>query len=764
MISVSAPDPKHGGPPVPDPRLGRPLLALFTVAVFVSAALLFVVQPMVGKMVLPRGGGSPQVWNTSLVFFQSALLAGYLYAHYSVRWLGVRAQAVAHGFVLLLPLLVLPVALPDIPAPPGDPQAPWILALLTLAVGAPFFVLAAASPLLQRWFASTRHDAADDPYFLYAGSNAGSLTGLLAYPFLLEPLLPLTTQSRLWTFGYGGFVVLALVCVGVAVRFGGAESSGPTLASATPPRDPPTTGDRVFWVAAAAVPSALLMGVTQYLTSRIAPVPLLWVMPLAVYLLTFIVAFGRGWRVSVPVVSRILAMATVVLALVMLARIGDPAWLITLLHLGVLAFAGTLCHVRLVQSRPPTSHLTEFYLWIAAGGALGGVFSALVAPYVFNQIAEYPIAVVLACLFRVPMASRGATDGSGGAGSRVVRHLFQGRALDLAGPLLMAAYVLVGEAGIGAIDSVPDGVYMILLVVLPTLACFLFSPRPLRFALGLAVLFGFAESGRVYRGDILYAERTFFGVYRVSRDPANTVTILFHGPTAHGVQSADPALAGEPLAYYHRSGPAGRVLTAFAARTDKRDIALVGAGTGALTALAGAHQHVTLYEIDPAVVEIAENPRFFTFLRDARASHETVVGDGRIALARSDDRFDLMVLDAFSSGTIPIHLLTREAVELYLDRLRPGGVLLVHVSNRHLRLAPVLARHASDLGLVAYESVDARTLEEQGIFGSHWIVLARSAADLAYIPDAGWGVLRMSPDAPRWTDDFSNLLTVLRWN
>jgi hypothetical protein len=755
-------------------------LALFTGAVFVSAALLFVVQPMVGRMVLPRGGGSPQVWNTSLVFFQVALLAGYVYAHYSVRWLGVRGQAAVHAGVLLLPLLVLPIALPDTPPPGGGSQAFWILGLLALGVGAPFFVLATMSPLLQRWLAATEHEDAKDPYFLYAGSNAGSLLGLLAYPFLLEPLLPLSGQTRLWAFGYAGFALLAIGCASFAMRAGSRpEDHGHVPAAAEPepleadradagaasPRGLPNAQDRLFWLAASAVPSALLMGVTQFLTSGIAPVPLLWVLPLAAYLLTFIVAFGRRRIVGVPTVSRLFSVATVVLALVLLARISDPTWLVTTLHLGVLVAAGLLCHMRLVDARPAATHLTEFYLFIAAGGALGGTFSALVAPYVFDSVAEYPIAVVLACLFRLPMSAGGGRDPAG-----ATRYLYRGRSLDFAAPALLAAYMVLGELGLDAISSIPDGVYVILLVVLPTLACFLFSPRPLRFAIGAAVLLTFAQAGLAYRGDVLLTERTFFGVYRVSSDPANTVNIFYHGPTAHGVQSRDPALAGEPLAYYHRTGPAGGIVSAVAMREDKRHIALVGAGTGALTALAGPHQHVTLYEIDPVVMEIAEDPRFFTFLRDARASHEAVVGDGRIELQRTTERYDLMVLDAFTSGSIPIHLLTREAVELYLERLRPGGFLLFHISNRHLNLAPVLARHAADLGLVAYQNADARGAGstgpglEQHVFASHWVVLARSAGDLAYIPDAGWSALSASLDAPLWTDDFSNLLSVLRWD
>ncbi len=735
--------------------------ALFTAAVFLAAALLFVVQPMVGKMVLPRAGGSPQVWNTSLVFFQTALLAGYLYAHLSVRWLGVRRQALLHVAVLALPVLVLPIALPDTYPPVGGPQSPWILGVLAVAVGTPFFVLAAASPLLQSWLASTEHEGAQDPYFLYAGSNAGSLVGLLAYPLLLEPLLPLSGQSRLWSFGYGGFVALALLCVLVAIYSSraGPPSSGPPHPEPRGDEGPLSSRDRLFWVASAAIPSSLLLGVTHYLTSQIAPISLLWILPLAVYLGTFVVAFASREIVSASAVSRVLAIVTVVMPLFMLARGLDSAWAITMLHLTVLATAGLLCHVRLANRRPATSHLTEYYLLIATGGVIGGAFSALVAPYVFDSIAEYPIAVALACLLRLPISGDGKATGLG-------RFVYGGRALDVALPAALALYVVVVASSARAIDSVPDGVTMILVAVIPAIACFVFAPRPLRFALGLAVLLASAESGQMDRGDTLHAERTFFGVYRVSRDPGGRVNILYHGSTVHGAQSVDPALAREPLAYYHPTGPAGRVMLALAEQPEKRNIALVGTGTGALAVLAAPHQHVTLYEIDPAVVRIAEDSGYFTYLANTRASHETVVGDGRIALSQTSTRFDLIVLDAFSSGTVPVHLLTREAFRLYLDRLEPGGVLLFHISNRHLDLAPVLGAHARDLALLAFESVDVREDEdvERGIFGSHWVLIARTPGDLGYIPFVGWTPLLTPPQTRAWTDDFSNLLSVQRWN
>lgn len=744
---------------------GRPLAVLYTAAIFVAAALLFLVQPMVGKMVLPRAGGSPQVWNTAMVFFQTALLAGYAYAHFSVRWLGVRRQAIAHVVLLFLPLLLLPIALPDGYPPVEGGQSLWILGVLAIAVGAPFFVLASASPLLQRWLASTQHEASVDPYFLYAGSNAGSLAGLLAFPLLLEPTMPGSAQSRLWMIGYVVFVALAALCAFVAVRASGPTSPmgakgtvAPAAEHARPDEHPVTRRDRLFWLAASAVPSALLLGVTQYLTSEIAPTSLLWVLPLAVYLATFVAAFSRRTLATPETLSRVLAIVVVAAALVQLARIVDPQWPVALLHLSLLALAGLLCHTRLAAARPATSHLTEYYLWISAGGAIGGTFAALVAPVAFDFIAEYPIAVVLACLFRPSFGNGGATGGA--------RWLYRGRTLDMALPAALALFIVSAAFLTRQIGSVPDGVMVILVAVVPTIVCFLFSPRPIRFALGVAVLLASAQSGQMYRGDIVHTERTFFGVHRVTTDPENSVRILYHGATVHGVQNVDPARAMEPLAYYHPSGPAGSLVQAFGRTTNRQRLALVGAGTGALAVLAGPHQQVTLYEIDPEIVRIAEDPRFFSYLTNMRAPHDIVVGDGRLELSRSSEAYDLIVLDAFSSGTIPVHLLTREAFELYLQRLAPRGALLFHVSNRHLDLAPVVAAQARDLGLAAFEWIDIRTDAdvERGIFGSQWILLARAPQDLDYVPVAGWRPLDTQISDRAWTDDFSDLLSVQRWN
>ncbi len=729
------------------------MLVLFTATIVLASALLFMVQPMVGKMILPRGGGSPQVWMATLVFFQAALLAGYAYAHGAVRTLGTRRQSWVHVGVLLLPLLVLPLGLPGGGRPEGVAPSWWILGLLAAGIGIPFVVLAASSPLLQAWLGATDHPDAGDPYFLYAGSNVGSLVGLLCYPFLLEPLLPVPVQTRLWTAGYALLVALMVVCGWWARRTMPAEGrvqvEPPTdSASDGPAQGRPTWADRGFWLFAAAVPSALLLGVTHYLTSRIAPVPLLWVVPLALYLLTFIAAFARRRWVSTAAVSRVFPILAVGAALLLLLRIRSPLLLTTLVHLAVLTVAGLLCHLRLADRRPAARHLTGFYLWVSLGGVLGGSFAALLAPLLFDSIAEYPTALALAAFLLLPRS---------GDADRTVAPA------DLVGPALLLAYLLVGGWVAGRMEGVSAGVVSSLFIVVPVGAAFLLSQRPVAFGLALAVVFGLVDADRMYRGDVLFKERTFFGTYHIVRDPARTFHVLYHGSAVHGMEALEPGVRGEPLAYYHRTGPAGRIVRALAAQPDKDRLALVGAGTGALAAHAGAHQTVTLYEIDPLVLEIARDPRWFSFLEETPASVEMVVGDGRLQLEAREERYDLLVLDAFTSGSIPIHLMTREAVELYMDRLRPGGALLFHVSNAYLELAPVLGAHARDLGLVAYETVDPRAETETGILGSHWVILVRQPADLEGLPGQGWRPLSAPPGLRAWTDDFSDLLTAQRW-
>jgi spermidine synthase len=727
------------------------VVALFTSALFVSAFLLFLVQPMVAKMVLPMLGGAPMVWNTCMVFFQVALLAGYAYAHGATRWIPGRLQIALHAVLLTVPFAVLPVVLQaqTMPPPEGAPVV-WLLVVLAATIGLPFFVLSSSASVLQHWFSRTRHPAARDPYFLYAASNIGSFAALVAYPTIVEPLLSLPAQSRLWTSGYAVFVALVGACA-IAGWRGRESAAGPGIeARDGEPVRSPSMPLRARWVVLAFVPSSLMLAVTTYLSSDIAAVPLLWIVPLGLYLLTFVAAFSsrtRSWRQPAGVAFRLLVIP---LVLMMATRARMAEELMFIPHLLVFVTAAFLCHSRLADSRPSPSHLTEFYLWMSFGGMLGGIFNALAAPYFFKSVAEYPLVLVLACLM-VPAAH--------------AMRRFGDRVLDLAVPLAVCGLT----AGLGLWLS-GRGVGLLLAALsVPALIAFSQRRRPLRFALCTGALL---VAGMAWRdgGQILHAERTFFGLYRVQQDLGGHYMVLEHGTTLHGMQAIQGPERGEPLSYYHRLGPFGQAFAALPRGASVDRVAVIGLGVGTLAAYATPLQHWTFYEIDPAVERIARDPRYFTYLQSCGDRCRVVIGDARLSLARApedrpEDRYDLVVLDAFSSDAIPVHLLTSEALGLYLTRLRPEGEILFHISNSHLALAPIVARLAEQHGLAALAEVDRRKPGwPEGRAESVWVAMARRREDLGAITtDARWTELLASGSTPLWTDDFSNVLGVLKF-
>jgi len=726
------------------------LLPLYTITIFVSATLLFLVQPMFARMVLPLLGGSPAVWNTAMVFFQAALLAGYGYSHAATARFGARRQSLWHLAVLLLPLAVLPLKIPPGWTPPANANPlPWLLGLLTVAVGLPFFAVATMSPLLQKWFAATGHRHARDPYFLYAASNLGSLLALVSYPLVVEPVWSLQEQSRLWTMGYILLVALALGCAlalrrvpaTVAVGSEAAVRNARALAGESGKL---TSRRRARWVFLAFVPSSLMLGVTTYLTSDIAAVPLFWIVPLALYLVTFILAFSGRARAR-RLLTRALPMLMVGLAMVFALRATQPAALLMLLHLAVFFVAALLCHGALGDDRPAPEHLTEFYLWLSVGGVLGGVFNALLAPLLFRSVVEYPLVLVLACLAAMP-----------GADTKPGR---RARALDFAAPFVL------GLAGTG----------LILVKALPpqavfgaaTLVCFFFSERPVRFALGLAAVFLIAPLHEGAHGRVLHLERSFFGIHRVTLAPGGGQHLLVHGKIIHGMQSLDPAKRKMPLTYYHPTGPIGQVFAV--ANIDPRAaVAVVGLGAGSLAGYGLPRQPWTFYEIDPVVERLARNTNYFTFLGDSAANVRVVLGDARLSLASAPDgAYRLLVLDAYSADAIPVHLLTREALALYTRKLAPGGLLAFHISNQHFSLEPVLAALARDAGLVCKvqdnDTISAAEHDE-GKRESVWAVMA-GQPDALGVLGAGprWRPAETRPGVDVWTDGRASALKVFRW-
>jgi len=742
---------------------------LFAATLTVSALLLFCVQPLVAKMILPLLGGAPAVWNTCMVFFQAALLAGYLYAHLLTTRCSPRAQVVVHGVLLCAALAALPLAVVDaagLPVLPLSPEAEpvsWLLRLLALTVGLPFFVVAASAPLLQKWFAGTRDPAASDPYFLYVASNIGSMVALLGYPVLIEPLLALPAQSGAWLAGYLALIGLSMACGVLALRGGRPQP----LDAAPAVLETLTLRRRLHWVALAFVPSALMLAVTSYITTDVASMPLLWVVPLALYLLSFIVAFSQAAILLPDLIWRVLPLLTLIVLFLYVTSMALLSWHMIIVHWLVLFIVALACHGELARDRPTPGRLTAFYLWLALGGVLGGMFTALLAPLLFRAgIVEYPLLLILACLLR---------PGPGLWNSPSLQ-----RWLDLLVPLGIGALGLALLLLVRDYQGVGPMTRLALVLAALTFLCFLTMERPTRFACSAAAMFLAASTIADSSVHTLLAERNFFGVVRVQDDRRNGFRHLLHGSTLHGQQrlEADGRLAPpEPLSYYTPSGPIGDIFAHFNAASAPAGgltphVAVAGLGVGGLSAYAQPYQEWTFYEIDPAIERVARaETGLFTFLAQspARGGPRIILGDARLRLQDAPPAgFGLIVLDAFSSDSVPTHLMTREALQLYLTRLAPGGVLVFNISNRYLNLKPVLANLArnADPPLVCWHRDDAATDEESaaGKTSSQWVILARQQQDVSTIVGKpGWHRLEGTPGAWVWTDDFSNILGVLRW-
>ena len=740
---------------------GRPLVALYAATLFVTSGLLFVLEPLVAKGLLPVLGGGAAVWTTAVAFFQLALLAGYLYAHVGPVWLGVRRHAYLHVALLAAVAVALPLRPPADWVAPVARQALWLFGRLAVTVGPAFVLLAASAPLLGRWFASTQHRDAPDPYFLYAASNAGSLIALVAYPILLEPLAGLALQRRLWMEGLGAAVAL-LGASALAIGRRGAIDAPPARDGTARVVEvvPVTARTRLRWLALAAVPSSLLLSVTTYATTDIVALPLLWVFPLALYLLTFILAFSRRRRVQHHIIARVQAVLFLPIAAEMFLRTDAAAWTLVPLHALMFFVTALLCHQTLADSRPTGARVTEFYLVVAAGGALGGLFNVLVAPFLFRTLLEYPIGLVAAAL--LPAIPREASpDRAAPAPDRPAR------LKDVAYPLALAAALLAAVPVARAIEARGGSrgalATLVLLLASAGVVGYSFRTRPLRFALGVAAIMA---AGAAYgRGStrLLYASRSFYGPHRVALEPPSIIT-LASGNTIHGAQDLAPAHRHEPLTYYHRRSPIGDIMAAWKELPQRRRVGVVGLGAGSLAAYAAPGERWTFFEIDPDVIDIARDRGLFTFIADAPVGAIDVVpGDARLSLARvPDGSFGILALDAFTSDAVPAHLLTREAIALYLTKLAPGGVLAFHLSNRYLDLEPVVAGAAADLGLSALSRFANATPEEarHRKTASGWMVVARAPADLApFAGDPRWAPPRQA--APAWTDDKSNLWRAL---
>lgn len=734
---------------------------LFAVAIFTSAALVFVVQPMVTKLVLPMLGGSPSVWNTAMVFFQTALLAGYGYAHLLQRLTSMRAQMATHLVLLALAALFLPLRISGVLGDPA-PEAPigWLLATLALSVGAPFAVLSATAPLLQTWYARVRAGHADgkNPYVLYAASNLGSFLALLAYPILIEPLATLSGQRVGWSGGYAVFMLMIVALAAVAWKRGQIGNAPAARLEISPPIP---WREKIVLVLLAAGPSSLMLGVTTHLSTDVASAPFLWIAPLALYLLTFVIAFQNKPIIPLPITLVISAPVVLVCIAFTAFRTGD--WLFLFgLHLAAFFLLALMCHQRLAARRPPPYRLTEFYLLMSLGGVVGGAFTALLAPVLFDGVWEYPLVLVLVGLAR-PMSKAPIRNWE--------VYLFVAAAL-VAGlpPLLSAVFQADWDFAWWFNENISSNMPQLSLMIMlvPTIAGFILRDRTPAFVIlaGLIAL----STAYIARGyEAAYTDRSFFGVMKigVANDPrlGGQVNIMMHGTTLHGAQPTAPAFACMPTLYYAPATPIGQATQMLQRRSPGLNIGVVGQGSGAMAGYKRATDRMTFFEIDPMVDRLARDPNWFTFMSDcADGPIRTVLGDARLTMGHEPaGTYDLLLIDAFSSDAVPAHLLTVEAIDGYLKLLKPDGVVILHLSNRNLdiTLPAVAAAQRLDAGVLHQLYRKSETLPDMAEASTEALILSPTRAGLdAFREEPQWGEPAPTEVRP-WTDDYVNLFGAL---
>ena len=734
------------------------MAALLFVISFVLAFLLFSVQPMASKMVLPILGGTPAVWNTAMFTFQCLLLGGYVYAHLLATNVGLRWQLRVHVVLVAFSCLVLPltVRLASSDAMLADPIA-YLIAAFVIQMGLPFLALAATQPLLQSWLARSGHPMAQTPYILYSASNLGSFAGLIGYILLVEPQLDLAQQSVGWSFLYlAGMALLVLA----AHRLKATPAPVVETVEAPAVQGNARAGWArcLGWVFLAFLPSSLSLGVTTYITTDIASVPLLWVLPLSIYLLSFVDAFRT--RPILVRVAQYTAPLMGVAALVTYAlqshrfTYGYP---VHLLAFALLAFA---LHGWLARSKPEASHLTRFYLCLSLGGALGGTLNGLVAPLVFYDALEYPFVLLIASLASFMLLQQG-----GGAGWLVRQVLLAARMFALVVGITVVIYLamsMVESSVTQGLRDVHSGNLAMAACVAGAIGLLLQRKiaRAYYVGIGAASLVLFV----VVLGDagqhILFKGRNFFGVMRVIEHPDSGMRYLMHGTTLHGMQPAERSEATTPYSYYWMLSDVFDQLPI----TRSKPVGAVGLGIGTIKCTLKKGQQIDFFEIDAMAQQLAENTDFFQQLSDCPGSYRILIGDGRLKLdEQPDGTYGLIVLDAFSSDAIPAHLLTREAMAIYLAKLAPHGVLLLHTTNRHLDLWPLIGAHAEDMGFVAYGRYFSKDGRQWKNSNSNWVLVAREEGDIApAVQEEGWQRIRSEGDTP-WTDTYINLLPYWKW-
>ena len=721
--------------------------ALFVATVFAGSFLLFLMQPMVARMALPRLGGAPAVWNSAMLVYQALLLGGYAYAHLLGRLPPAR-QGLVHLLLFALAALWLPLGLAATAIPANASPILWVPWLLAGSIGPLFFMVSAQAPLIQRWFALRDPDA--NPYALYAASNLGSFGGLIAYPLILEPLLPLDAQSAAWTVGY---VLLCTLVAGCILRLPRQANSSAIVG--LPGESAPSMAMRLRWIALAAVPSGLILAATTHITTDILAIPLVWVAPLGLYLLSFTFAFSDNGRVA-AIVTRIFPLVLIVAGAAAGSGIVANLWLMMAGDLLIVFTAAVTLHHRMYRLRPGPARLTDFYLCSSIGGVIGGIFCALLAPALFDWLYEYPLLILGAALLMplrpdaIPLSPR------------------QRRWIPLIA-LLLAMYsrgMLLGSPPVALATAALTGIAL--------LARFAIGSR-LIFAACLATLILGLGAGQNLVRSVEQNSRTrsYFGIYTIGEngDGAARARVLVHGNTTHGIQLLDAALAAWPTSYYaHRSGIGIAMQAAPAMFGPHARIGVIGLGTGTLACYAQPGQSWRLYEIDPEVVRIARDPRNFTFLSRCLPEAPVEIGDARLTLAAEPaGAHDLLAIDAFSSDAIPQHLLTREAFGTYARVLSPSGLLMVHISNKWVDLEPVLASVAAAEGwhvaVRHYQPTPSETKRRAAT--STWVAMSRSNVTLDRLRASGraaeWQPIAHPNGVAAWTDHYGSILPLLKF-
>lgn len=764
------------------------LVTIFSITLFFSAGLIFWLEPLVAKMLLPYLGGAPAVWNVCVLFFQISLLAGYFYAYLSSTKLSINKQACLHIILLAISLFFLPISLKHIALINDHHPIGGLLLVLFTSIGFPFFVLAGTGPMLQRWFSFTLHPSAKDPYFLYCASNTGSLIALISYPFILEPTLNLITQSELWLIFYIIQIGLLILC-SITVSY---ISYNKALYHKYSVRakleqntekwsNKATYQQRFSWLCYAFIPSSLLLGVTTYITNDVASIPLLWVMPLALYLLSFIITFAHKPLISkkVALTGQFCCLFPFLFVMAFPNQIHYIA-LVYFIHLATFFFTALVCNSELIKRRPVVNDLTEFYLWLALGGVLGALFNTLVAPVVFTHILEYPLMIACACLIRP-------------AFGKIKHPKFSWNDITL--PVLVALVVYVLGLLIKYQTTQYNSGFIMLSFTLLAILVFSFPDKPLRFGLGIgALLISSILFLHPLNENTIYSGRNFFGTLRVLQLNNNAIHLLIQGQTIQGAQFYGDApqtqsefnpvtshfsLCGpntqqqvlgldtisrlynkNAITYYV---PLQEIISDMAETTPNLKVAIAGLGTGTAACFARPRDEFDFFEINPLAVKIASNTHFFTYLSNC-PPHEIVIGDARLALQKVPNHYyDIIVLDAFNSDAIPMHLLTREALTTYLTKLKPDGLLVFNITNKNLDLRYSLSALADNLRLVARVSTDKQNLVSDYKLSSTWVVMARNTSDLgdlAFNPE--WQPMPPDDDSSVWTDNYSNILAALK--